>query len=251
MPKKEKKPKTPETTTAEDVPENKNKKKTKTLESKTIEDAPAPTVSKQEPPTQASKEPAPTEHQPTPTPPTAFYPQVKRLIPRGMKSAKTDSLDETLKKDKSAMVESFIVSAEKLCLKTDESDVFDEIKANYPNIQHEVLASEIKLLCLPVSQMYEEMNTLVHDSVNKLCAAGYRFDQHRQIVTALKGAHQFLKDPTTDATTPLFGHINKTETIAMQEAQMSRAEDFKNSEMISAAYPTTRKFKLRVCVTQE
>uniref|UniRef100_A0A914PMJ1 Uncharacterized protein n=1 Tax=Panagrolaimus davidi TaxID=227884 RepID=A0A914PMJ1_9BILA len=62
MPKKEKKPKTPEPTTAEDVPENKNKKKTKTRESKTIEDAPAPTVSKQEPTTPASKEPAPTEH---------------------------------------------------------------------------------------------------------------------------------------------------------------------------------------------
>uniref|UniRef100_A0A914PPZ5 Uncharacterized protein n=1 Tax=Panagrolaimus davidi TaxID=227884 RepID=A0A914PPZ5_9BILA len=41
MPKKEKKPKTLEPTTAEDVP--KNKKKTKTLEPKTTEDAPAPT----------------------------------------------------------------------------------------------------------------------------------------------------------------------------------------------------------------
>uniref|UniRef100_A0AC35GVE3 Uncharacterized protein n=1 Tax=Panagrolaimus sp. PS1159 TaxID=55785 RepID=A0AC35GVE3_9BILA len=97
MPKKEKKPKTPEPTTAEHVPENKIKKKTKTLESKTNEDA----VSKQEPPTPASKEPAPTEH------------------------------------------------------------------------QHEVLASEINLLYVPVN---------------------------RRIVTVLKGARQFLKDPTTDAT---------------------------------------------------
>uniref|UniRef100_A0A914QTF7 Uncharacterized protein n=1 Tax=Panagrolaimus davidi TaxID=227884 RepID=A0A914QTF7_9BILA len=75
---------------------------------------------------------------------------------------------------------------------------------NYPNIQHEVLATEIKLLCLPVSQMYEELNTLVHDSLNKLCAAGFGFDMDRQIVTVLKGARQFVKDPATDATTVYF-----------------------------------------------
>uniref|UniRef100_A0A914NZ07 Uncharacterized protein n=1 Tax=Panagrolaimus davidi TaxID=227884 RepID=A0A914NZ07_9BILA len=184
MPKKEKKPKTLEPIAAEDVPENKNKKKTKTLEPKTTEDAPAPAPPSKEPaptskePAPASKEPAPTEHKPTPTSPTACYPQVKRLIPRGMKSAKSDSLDGTLKKDKRAMVESFIVSAENLCPKTDASEIFDEIKADYPDIQHEVLASEITLLCLPVSLMFAEMNRLVNASMRKLFAVGCKFGAH-------------------------------------------------------------------------
>uniref|UniRef100_A0AC35FPC9 Uncharacterized protein n=1 Tax=Panagrolaimus sp. PS1159 TaxID=55785 RepID=A0AC35FPC9_9BILA len=147
IPKKEKKTKTQAPTTTEDAPIQKPKKqkKSKTPEPTTAEEVPAPTPSKQLPPPN----------------PAACYPLVKRLIPRGMKSAKTDSLDETLKKDKTAMVESLVVSTGKHCLKADESDILRKMEADYPtNVQHDVMPSEVNLLCFPVSKMYEKMDTM-------------------------------------------------------------------------------------------
>uniref|UniRef100_A0A914PDU8 Uncharacterized protein n=1 Tax=Panagrolaimus davidi TaxID=227884 RepID=A0A914PDU8_9BILA len=168
----------------------KKKKQTKTEEPTKTEDIPAPTITQQES----------TEAQPA----AAHYPQVKRLIPRSMKSAKTDSFDETLKKDKTAMVESLVVCAGNHCFKTDETDVLDEFKENYPNIQHEVMPSEIKLLCLPVSQMYTEMNILAFESEQKLSAAGCEFDKNGRILSVSKDARRLLKNKATDATTVYF-----------------------------------------------
>uniref|UniRef100_A0A914NZ72 Uncharacterized protein n=1 Tax=Panagrolaimus davidi TaxID=227884 RepID=A0A914NZ72_9BILA len=75
------------------------KKKTKPIEPTTTEDISTPTVKQQKPPTR-------TKQQLPPPNPAACYPVIKRLNPRSMKSAKTDSLDETLKKGKSVMMES-------------------------------------------------------------------------------------------------------------------------------------------------
>uniref|UniRef100_A0A914R9Y7 Uncharacterized protein n=1 Tax=Panagrolaimus davidi TaxID=227884 RepID=A0A914R9Y7_9BILA len=75
------------------------KKKTKPIEPTTTEDISTPTVKQQKPPTR-------TKQQLPPPNPAACYPVGKRIIPRSMKSAKTDSLDETLKKGKSVMMES-------------------------------------------------------------------------------------------------------------------------------------------------
>uniref|UniRef100_A0A914P164 Uncharacterized protein n=1 Tax=Panagrolaimus davidi TaxID=227884 RepID=A0A914P164_9BILA len=180
--KKEKKT-TPEPTTTEDIPaptakENLEaakiqlkkiqKKEKKTTQEQTAEDIPAPTVKQ--------PERAPTKQLPPPNP-AACYPVVKRLIPRGMKSAKTDSLDETLKKDKTAMAESFVVSAGKLCLKSDEMDVLRKMESAYPqNIQHVVTPSEVNLLCMPVSKMFEKMDSMAQVSELKLSSAGCEFD---------------------------------------------------------------------------
>uniref|UniRef100_A0A914QLR2 Uncharacterized protein n=1 Tax=Panagrolaimus davidi TaxID=227884 RepID=A0A914QLR2_9BILA len=122
-----------------------------------------------------------------------------------MKSAKTDSLDETLKKDKTAMIESTVVCAEKHCLEDDESDVLRKMKADYPtNIQHDVMPSEVDLLCLPVSKMFKEMDSMAHDSEQKLSDVGCEFDDRHCIVSVSDEGRQFLKNKTTDATTVYF-----------------------------------------------
>uniref|UniRef100_A0A914PF73 Uncharacterized protein n=1 Tax=Panagrolaimus davidi TaxID=227884 RepID=A0A914PF73_9BILA len=75
---------------------------------------------------------------------------------------------------------------------------------NYPNVQRVVLLSEIKLLCLPVNRMFAKMNTFAHESEQKLCDVGCKFDAHHRIVSVSKGARRFLKAKTTDATTTYF-----------------------------------------------
>uniref|UniRef100_A0A914R847 Uncharacterized protein n=1 Tax=Panagrolaimus davidi TaxID=227884 RepID=A0A914R847_9BILA len=75
---------------------------------------------------------------------------------------------------------------------------------DYPDIQHEVLASEITLLCLPVSLMFAEMNRLVNASMRKLFAVGCKFGAHIRLVSVTDEARQFLKDAKTDATTVYF-----------------------------------------------
>uniref|UniRef100_A0A914P6P1 Uncharacterized protein n=1 Tax=Panagrolaimus davidi TaxID=227884 RepID=A0A914P6P1_9BILA len=149
------------------MPKKEKKEKTKTLEP-TTEDAPASTPATQpKPPIPASKEPAPTEQQPRPRSAAANYPIL-------------------------------------LCFKTDDSDVMDEVKANYPNVQHEVMATEVKILCLPVSQMFTEMNTMADESEKKLASVGCKFDEHHRIVMVSKGGRRYLKDKSTDATTVCF-----------------------------------------------
>uniref|UniRef100_A0A914PWA1 Uncharacterized protein n=1 Tax=Panagrolaimus davidi TaxID=227884 RepID=A0A914PWA1_9BILA len=77
--------------------QKKDKKKKTTQEPTTIEDV--STVSHQ----QSVAEAIPPFKQPPPS--TASYPEVKRIIPRTIKSAEIDSFDEILKNDKSVMME--------------------------------------------------------------------------------------------------------------------------------------------------
>uniref|UniRef100_A0AC35G9H7 Uncharacterized protein n=1 Tax=Panagrolaimus sp. PS1159 TaxID=55785 RepID=A0AC35G9H7_9BILA len=80
----------------------------------------------------------------------------------------------------------------------------NNVSRNYPDVQRQVLLSEIKLLCLPVNRMIAKMNTFAHESEQKLAAVGCKFDAHHRMISVSKGARRFLKAKTTDATTAYF-----------------------------------------------
>uniref|UniRef100_A0AC34GY67 Uncharacterized protein n=1 Tax=Panagrolaimus sp. ES5 TaxID=591445 RepID=A0AC34GY67_9BILA len=124
--------------------DKKKRKQQTTQEPTTTEDAPAPHV---------TVPPAPI--QPIPT---SSVPYPKRIIPRSLKSVKTDSLDETTKSDKLAMIESAPVSFHHHCVKPADADLLEEMNENYPGNIHVVAKSEVDLLCSPVSKMYASIN---------------------------------------------------------------------------------------------
>uniref|UniRef100_A0AC34FRD0 Uncharacterized protein n=1 Tax=Panagrolaimus sp. ES5 TaxID=591445 RepID=A0AC34FRD0_9BILA len=171
---------------------DKKKKKQQTTQEPTTtnEDAQAPHV---------IVPPAPVQPNPTP-----FIPYQKRIIPRSLKSVKTDSLDETTKSDKLAMVESPSVSFHHHCVKPAVPDLLEEMNENYPGNTHVVVKSEVDLLCSPVSKMFSSINELAQEYQQKLTAVGCEFDQNGCITSMTDGARQYIHDKNTPASIAYF-----------------------------------------------
>uniref|UniRef100_A0AC34G119 Uncharacterized protein n=1 Tax=Panagrolaimus sp. ES5 TaxID=591445 RepID=A0AC34G119_9BILA len=139
---------------------------------------------------------------PFPKQPQYSIPQ--RVIPRSYKSLKTDSLEEIIEKNKLTPVESVIASVSRNVLKSKDSEVFKEMKKNYPEVRRVPMQAEIVLFCVKISLMFTELHEMTVEAEQSLVNLGVQFDAEHRIVSMSPEGREYLQNPKTPSTTVYF-----------------------------------------------
>uniref|UniRef100_A0AC34FTG3 Uncharacterized protein n=1 Tax=Panagrolaimus sp. ES5 TaxID=591445 RepID=A0AC34FTG3_9BILA len=107
------------------------------------------------------------------------------------------SLDETSQNSKFTSVESVITSVSRNVLKSKDSEMVEEMKLNYPEVNRSILDTEIFLFCVQISVMCSKLNEIGVEAEKTLTLLGVQFDGNNKIISVSPEARQYLQSSET------------------------------------------------------